>query len=247
MIYKKLLYLIFLALVITNTSCHHRYQINSQKSTYYTLDSTQESNGAFAEIIEPYKSQLDSQMNKTIGMSKTDIDDIPLSNLVSDIVEDFTNHYIDSLQLPKFPIISIINIKGLRAPIPEGEIKTKDIFALMPFENNIVILEANYEQLNAALNHVAEVGGDGIAGATFTIEDKKATNVFIHQKKAEQESHYYIATSDYLANGGDYYTCLQNPIQRIETEIKLRDAIINYIENQNKTLTAHQELRIKLN
>ncbi len=244
--FSKLLLFLFTGIIITSTSCQHTPQ-NNLSSTYYTLDSTLLSNNEFTEIIQPYKAKLDSQMNKTIGQSESIIDSIALSNLVSDIISNFSDNYIKSNHLENLPRVSIVNIKGLRAPLPKGDIKTKDVFALMPFENNIVLLKVNGEQLKATIDHMAQIKGDGVSGMQFVINNKKASDISINKKILNPKANYYIATSDYLANGGDYYKCLLNPLERIETNIKLRNAILNYIEKQDNPIITKQTPRIKIN
>ena len=43
-----------------------------------------------------------------------------------------------------------------------------------------------------------------------------------------------MATSDYLANGGDNLSFLSDAEKKISTGMKLRDLLIKYLEEKNK-------------
>ncbi|MFT7379432.1 MAG: 2',3'-cyclic-nucleotide 2'-phosphodiesterase (5'-nucleotidase family) [Bacteroidia bacterium] len=44
---------------------------------------------------------------------------------------------------------------------------------------------------------------------------------------------YRVATNDYMANGGDNYSILTEALERIDTGIKIRDALITFVKNNN--------------
>lgn len=237
-------------ILFIGTSCNEVTTVKGKSSKYYNIDNTIIDDSLMNNYIAPYRGQLDATMNEKIGYSEDlllkDLPEGKLSNLVSDIIQKFALSYINEGELEKLDLISIVNIKGLRAPISKGDILVKDIYNLMPFENEIVIVKLNSNQVNILFDHLANIGGDGISGANYTINNSKAEHIKIDSQNINSKKHYYIATSDYLANGGDYYTVLTEAQESISTGAKLRELIIEYIKSgtqQAKSLNVSQEQR----
>ncbi|WP_075602866.1 5'-nucleotidase C-terminal domain-containing protein [Saccharicrinis aurantiacus] len=218
-----------------------------------SIDSTITGNAVMQDYIKPYQLQLDSQMNRVIGVSSETLiakkPESPLSNLVADIMQDKTAEYISKNKLESLPLFSLVNTRGLRSDIPKGEVLLRDIYEVMPFENQIVLVKLTGETVLALVDHIVKSKGDGIAGLSFTIEHGEAKNIKLNNKTIDTKAHYYLSTSDYLANGGDNYSMLLNPISRANIELKVREAIVSHIESlseQNLSIEANNNKRITL-
>ena len=69
----------------------------------------------------------------------------------------------------------------------------------------------------------------------------------IQNKNLENGKFYYIATNDYLKNGGDHMDFFLYPLQYKEVGIKLRDAIMQFVKkkgDQNEHLKGKEDGRI---
>lgn len=75
----------------------------------------------------------------------------------------------------------------------------------MPFENNLVVLALKGEQILEMTSYIIkEKKPHPLSGMTFTIaKDNTAKNILIQGKPLDSNKIYYVATNDYLANGGD--------------------------------------------
>lgn len=184
--------------------------------------------------IAPYRDTLEARMNRVIGHSEKEllsgIPESPLSNFVADLLLNEVHLQQNETPHWKQPDLAIINVKGLRAPIAQGKITVRDIFQLMPFENELVIIELSGQEVAILFDYMASVDGDGMAGAKFGIRDGKAVQISIHQQKLNNDQTYYVATSDYLANGGDHFDVFKNAKTKVGTGLKIRDLIIQHIE-----------------
>ena len=49
----------------------------------------------------------------------------------------------------------------------------------------------------------------------------------------EDDKTYYVATSDYLANGGDSMNFFKKGVQKYDLNYKLRDILIDYFKSVN--------------
>ncbi|MBS2099027.1 5'-nucleotidase C-terminal domain-containing protein [Carboxylicivirga linearis] len=249
--HNTLIIALFSLLLIFTLGCNNgSYQTKETNSTTIFIDSSYKGKNSVVDYITPYKDSIDAQMYQVIGHAARTLDkDLPeglLTNFISDLILDETR-LISSEKNLLTPDMALMNHKGLRTIIEEGPITVNKIFQLMPFENEVVLVKLTKDQTLEFLNYVASQGGDGVAGASFTIKDEKATGIKINGKPFNKE-YYVVATSDYLSKGGDHYDVFKKGTI-IETKVKLRDMIINHIkklEANNEKANSQLDNRIKL-
>ena len=202
------MHFIYLLLVISlSISNNIEYSIN--REVYDVLSLEVDSN--IYNTILPYKTKLDSQLNavichSTVEMNKKKPESL-LGNWTSDVcLEIAQDMYEDDIDL------SFFNTGGLRSPIPQGDITKRDLYKLMPFENELVVLELNKTEMLDLKAYFNITKGQPIAFSDdFTLND----------------SLFLVLTTDYLANGGDKMKFFKDKTQN-KVGIKMRDALINY-------------------
>lgn len=138
-------------------------------------------------------------------------------------------------------VLSVTNNGGLRrSAIPAGEVKARDIFELMPFENALVEVDLNGEQLLRLL-HIVLTGNHAQSGARIKYllnppskpEVIKAT---LTSKSGVEESIrpqavYTVVTTDYLVKiASGEFAIFQEGKNIRPLGITLRDSIIDYIK-----------------
>ncbi|MPM97222.1 Mannosylglucosyl-3-phosphoglycerate phosphatase [bioreactor metagenome] len=170
-------------------------------------------------------------MNEVIGIAAQNMPvsapESLLSNFSADVYLQIGTEYLKS------PVdIAIVNIKGLRTSIPAGEIKVSKIFELMPFENELVIVWLRGSELSDLLQFFASIGGEGVSGIKMGIKKGMATDILVGGKVLDPEKVYVIATNDYLAEGNDGMKQLTGHVKRIDTGIKIRDMLIDFIRKE---------------
>jgi 2',3'-cyclic-nucleotide 2'-phosphodiesterase (5'-nucleotidase family) len=214
------------------SSCRSRMNVNHSEKVLYPISAEQPKDSAILAYYLPYKANLDSQMNKVIARSAIEIvkgrPEGPLNNLMADAM-------FSTGRLNKIPFdVAYTNYGGLRIGLPKGNITLNNVFELMPFENLITTVTFSGKNMQQFFDYVAEAGGDPIAGAKFRIKDKKAVDVMIGGQRLDVSKNYVLLTSDYMANGGDGGEIFSKATDRKTFEIKLRDALLNYMELQTK-------------
>ena len=196
-----------LALVLSNPSSSEYSSLNREVYDVQTLDV--DSNMYYT--ILPYKTELDAQMNAVLCHSKHEMKKTKQENLLGNWTSDVClemaqDIYEDDIDL------SFFNNGGLRSPIPKGDITKRDLYKLMPFENELVVLELNKTEMLDLKAYFNFTNGQPVAFADdFTLND----------------SLFLVLTTDYLANGGDKMKFFKNKTQH-KVGIKMRDALINY-------------------
>ncbi len=209
-------------------------------------------NAALNKIIDPYKLGIDAEMNKVIGNSEVAMPKVNgepetiLGNFVADLVLEF------SRTIDQETDFCLLNNGGLRSSLPQGDITIRNVYELMPFDNEIVIVTLKGEKVNEIFSYAASKGGVPVAGVEMKLEKMNGNlvpaDIKINGEKFSKERTYKIATSDYLAGGGDNMNFWSTGT--IQTTLKkLRDAILDYIRlktTENKKLNPVLDGRISI-
>lgn len=225
--------LLITSLLVLILACNPSYQMVS--GVYHNQETSPDvipDDSLIVSIIAPYKIKLDSEMNHIIGYAQTDLfknkPESGLTNLLADLILEESIILAEEHRI--IPDVSFLNYGGIRTGIPQGEITVRKIFEIMPFENELVIIQLTGENMQSFLDLIASRGGDSLGGVRFRISNNKATGITIDGKPLDPGGRYWLATSDYVADGGDSYAMLQNSLQRINTTEKIRDVMIRYFD-----------------
>lgn len=245
-------YTLLITWILLLASC----QSNFEKTGFETenISVSAEASGLDSSIIElyqPYKVQLDNDMNRVISVSEAimekDKPESMLTNFLADLLLEEANLESEMQNLDIQLDVSFFNYGGIRTFIPEGNITVGNIYELMPFENEMVFVKLKGEKMKAFLDYIAAKGGDSVGGVRFKIKDEKASNIEIGGNTFDANKSYWLATNDYVASGGDGLSMLQNNEEFVQSGAKIRDIIIRYMERQqedNKILSAKTDGRI---
>ena len=189
-------------------------------------------------VIQPYRDSIEHDMSKLVGVSEAPLKrgkpESKLTNLVSDLLLETGIEYCQSSNLPVRPQASYVNYGGLRGSLPQGEITVGHLFELMPFENEVVIIQLSGESVQKMADKIAARGGEGVAGITMGIQNEKVVDFKIGGQEIDPAKTYWMVTSDYIACGGDQMSMFLNPADMISTKLKLRDVLISGLKDRYK-------------
>lgn len=225
-------------------ACAHRWTVNEISYTKIAAGSDIQSHVAYDSLIAPYRHHLEAQMNEVIGFSlvempkQKDQPETLLGNFVADLVFETVT---ETLGLKADACL--LNNGGLRASLPQGNITRGNIFSLVPFENEVVLVEIHPNTVNKMLFYLAQKP-QPVAGFTLHIKPD-GTIMELGGGLAQSKESYIIITSDYLANGGDNMDFFMESLSRVATGIKLRDMIIEYIK-MKKEIQSKLDQRIQI-
>lgn len=210
-----------------------------------TMDST------IVKLYRPYKNILEKDMNRVLAVSDVELGkgkpESLLTNFLADLLLEQGKVVAQNNELKLTPSVSFFNYGGIRSSLPKGEITVGNIFELMPFENEMVLLELKGKQMKAFLDYIADHGGGSVGGVKMLIANDKATDVKIGGEKIDYNKNYCLVTNDYVAAGGDGLEMLEENQQFINSGVKIRDAIIVHLEelgNKNQHISPKLDGRI---
>lgn len=232
-------------------SCVRAPRISRTEVSGSRLDSTSGSDSAIDAMIAPYKRTLDAEMNEILVYSSSDAvkgqPEGKLGNLVADLSLHAANRLLETPGKVAADIC-MLNNGGLRTSLPPGAISRGKVFELMPFENMLVVLTLSGEQMKQLIAYIGRSKGVPVAGMRMTIDKEgNVKQAMIGGKLFDEGKTYRVATSDYLAGGGDKMGFFKNPLSYEVLGVKLRDALIEEmvaLQKQNRKLEPVLDQRI---
>ena len=218
--------------------------------TSQPVGKTQTEDPAAAALIAPYHDKVTSQMQEVIGTAPSALlkgpGESPLSNFVADLQRQRASQALGE------PIpLGVMTNGGLRAGFSAGSVTLGAVFELMPFENELVVLDASGPVVQQLFDYAARIKM-AVSGATYAVTfDGLPKDIRIGGQPFDvnQDRTWPIAISDYLATGGDNMIFFKPLVPR-HTNVLLRTAIADHIRALTKAgqpVTATVEGRVKGN
>ena len=200
-------------------------------------------------MVEPYTKAIDNDLNKVLAFAPTTIDksgewQSALGNLFADVSFAKAATLFQEMHQQKLDLC-ILNSGGIRTILPKGDVTARNAYEIMPFENNLLVVVLKGEQIMELLNYfIQEHKPHPISGLVFRISAASApVDIKINGKDFDLNSTYYVATSDYLANGGDNMLFFKKELARYDLNYKLRTVLIDHF-TQVDTLIAPKNERV---
>lgn len=230
---SKLILLASLTLLILSCKTQKVTEATLQSTwvNQYNINDENPTDSSIYNTIQPYKLKLDSSMDKVLGYSNQALYKATPEGLLGNFCADALLSY-SKLFLKHNPDFAILNNGGLRAPLPQGKITTRNIYELMPFDNEIVIMRIEPEIMKNLLNHIVELGGIPVSLLSMQIdnENKSYHEVEVNNLSYDESKVYTLVTTDFIANGGDKFPFTEGGVEIIKTGILYRDALMQYID-----------------
>ena len=223
-------------LVAGTLSCSYQAHVSSN-SKNVRVDSSVSPAQNIEQFIVPYRDSLALQMGEIIGKADTSFEVVfPSSNLMNWATDALLSQETQAVRLSE-PVICILNAGGLRASLNKGPITVGDLFKLMPFDNAVAWVCLPISRIEAMETFMKnQPKGVPLANARF--EKGKLTI----QGLNETHTHFWVITSDYLAQGGDKMTFFLTPESYQLKPKNLRDVFIEAVKRQG-TLINNSEKR----
>jgi 2',3'-cyclic-nucleotide 2'-phosphodiesterase (5'-nucleotidase family) len=202
------------------------------------------------KFIKPYREQIDFDLSSVLAYSPETMDknsgkwQSSLGNLLADISLKAGNKVLQ-LREKKSVDMCLLNSGGIRSILPKGNVTARTAYEIMPFENSLVVIALKGEQIQELVDYfIATKKAHPLAGLTFTMDKNgKSNNIVIQGKSLDLATIYYVATNDYLANGGDNMNFFKKGIQKFDLDYKLRNVLIDYFKEVD-TIPVINDIRV---
>ncbi len=229
--------LLYLLPLLGAVSCTRYFRVHDSKSqTVAVTDSLQSTalSTKVANYLSPLHDTLAARMNGILVKSEKRLvkgqPESELGNLLADIILEKTKEHTG-----KNIDVAVTNSGGIRAELPAGGITLGNVYEIMPFENEIVVLTLSGQTMKKFIDYIGQ-RKDPQAGMQLVID--KSSNQVIEVKinglPLDENKTYTVATSDYVANGGDKAEFLKERLGYDKIGLLLRDAFVDYFKQKGR-------------
>lgn len=245
---------IFLFILIFSACKKENYQSAEISAERIPIDSSIEGDTAIQNFIEPYSTHLNQTLDSVIAfnpqnLNKTDGElNTAIGNLMADIVMEQANPVLKSRTGKEIDLV-LLNHGGIRSAVGIGDVTARTAYSIMPFENEIVVAELKGEKILDMLSYLEQNRtAHPLSGIKIKVDrDYKITSAQVDGEEIDPEKHYFVATSDYLQQGGDNMNFLNEPENLYRIDYKIRNAIIDYFHKVDTLKATRDDRYIQVN
>lgn len=204
-----------------------RYEIDS------VLDTATVSENVMAATIAPYRDQLAERMNRQLAVVATPLlkgrPESSLGNWTADLLKQAATDLFPDLKIA----FAVQNYGGLRVgEIGAGPLIVSEIYELMPFDNELVVMALTGTQVRAFVTHTLNDGGWPVSDGLSVVQSQNGIDIRIDAAELQEEKTYYVALPDYVANGGNDASMLAT-LPQLPSSRLIRDLLIEYAERSS--------------
>ncbi|MDB9782816.1 5'-nucleotidase C-terminal domain-containing protein [Winogradskyella sp.] len=230
---KHILKLCFVLLIV---SCNEDYQLTKIKGERLEINETILGDKAIEAYIKPYRENVNKNLDSVIAFapntySKSDGDlNTAIGNLMADAVYSESNPVFYKRTQKNIDFV-LLNHGGIRAIISKGNITARTAYQVMPFDNSVVVVALKGKQIIALTQYLAAAKRAHPVSKQFQLtlnKDNTIKQATIKDAQIKLDKTYYLATNDYLYNGGDRMDFFQPNDSLYVLDYKIRNVLIDY-------------------
>lgn len=229
-------YIILIGFSLTLITCSKSMQVTEVKSANDKVESTTVISESLNTLITPYRDSMKAKMDEVLNETLVDLEVGVPEGLLGNFVTDLSFARVKNT-VKNTPDFCILNNGGFRTPVLKGPITRGKLFELMPFENELVIVEISSEKMKDLIEYVREKtlmtasrkSGVPVSNIRINLSNGEVSHIMINNTQYREGRTYKVVTSDYLSGGGDKMDFFLDPISVEKTGLKLRDVIIDHV------------------
>lgn len=189
-----------------------------------------------AEVIRPHQEEAQRAMARRVGTAAVGLPrGGPGNNLMGNLVTDAMRTRFDA-------DFAFQNLGGLRADLPAGPITAGDIFGVLPFGNELVIVEMDGRMLRRVIERklAGESGGLVVSGVTMEFDKERpdwdrVVTLLVGGEPWDPDRTYRAVCTNFLLEGNsglDFLTTI--PASAVTpTQVRTAEALEWYIEQHD--------------
>lgn len=240
--------------LLLSVSCKTPTDIFKIEAKNVNINDSLQADASIESFIKPYREHITKDLDSVLGYavdtySKTDGHlNTAIGNLMADVVLQQadpvffkkTGEHIDFV---------LLNHGGIRSIISKGPITKRTAYEIMPFENSIVVSKLPGAQIQELLEYLSKAKRAHPISKLKIVLDKDARVVksTVNNTPIDFNKTYYIATNDYLINGGDGMDFFKGSEEVIILDYKIRNALIDYFMKTDTINPVADDRFIQLN
>ena len=221
-------------LVFSLLGCHPRYSGTFENAIRYQINDSIPEDKKLLALIAPYTEKLNATMLSGIAPLSGELTlgkpESTLGNWITDVLQ----RYITETKGIKCDF-TLSNYGGVRSNfIKQDSLRVGMIFELLPFDNELLVLDLKGSDIEALVRYMAKSGFWPVSkGINILQTDNKIEWIKIQGQPLVPEKMYKVQMPDYVANGGEGTAFLANA-PREKTGMYMREAVIEQLRIETK-------------
>lgn len=200
------------------------------------------------KLISSYDSLL-QPLQRIVGYSKKELRREEPESALADFAVDAMRemgekscgHHVD---------VGLLNFGGIRNDMPKGAIRVYDIYSIFPFNNTVIVAKLSGKQLRELIDGIVRNGKiQPMSGVRMTVVGRKIVKLSVGGKSIDDDATYYLATIDFLYDGGDKIFLNKHCESYQTTSLFIRDALIGYLDGmtaEGKMIETEKDGRVQV-
>ncbi|MCC4212370.1 5'-nucleotidase C-terminal domain-containing protein [Leeuwenhoekiella parthenopeia] len=191
------------------------------------------------DYIAPYQKHISEEMSAVLAYapqshSKTEGPyNTAIGNMMADAVYELSNPIFKKRTGNAIDGV-LLNHGGIRSTLNAGEVTMRTAYDIMPFENSIIVVELTADKVRDMFTYLKSGKAHPIANMQLVLtEDDSIVKATVNGKPVEDGQTYFIATNDYLRQGGDGMVFFADPVSETVLDYKVRSVLIDYFKEKD--------------
>lgn len=238
---KKYLFFLFLSSTIIH-SCKNSgtLAVTQIEGSQITISDSIPVDPQIEDYIKPYREHINKEMDAVLAYAPLSLTksegelNTAIGNMMADAVMQLANPIFKKRTGKEIDIV-LLNHGGIRSSLNRGNVTTRTAFQIMPFENEVVIAELTTGQVREMLRYLVDSGtAHPVTGLELVLDQNNSIQkILIQGKPIKENSTYFVATNDYLFQGGDNMVFFSDALSLTTIDYKIRNLLIDYFERED--------------
>lgn len=186
-------------------------------------------------FVAPYRKRINEVLDSVLAYAPNNITkndgeyNTSAGNLMADIIYSEANPIYKERTGNDIDFV-LLNHGGIRADISKGNVTARTAYEVMPFENNIVVVDLPGKNvLNMVDYLIKSKRPHPVSHIQITLDSRNELNsLYIDGALFDVDRTYHVATSDYLVTGGDNMIFFKGMTGKTDTDYLIRNAMVDY-------------------
>lgn len=223
-------------------------RVTGSQAELVAVDPLEGEDPTITNIVQPYREKYLSDLEKPVFETKHLI--VGQRNQGSSLEIPLGNLICDSLRHEMKTDFAFFNSGGLRASLPAGTVKKRDILEAFPFKNQVSTGALKGSEIISLLNDGLRNGNFAggvlqVSGLQYVIQNSKIKKVLVNGSPIKLNKDYTFATNSYVAESGDKLKTIRKARRRVNHAQTVDELIIKY-GSSLKSVEAKIEERVIL-
>lgn len=230
-------YFLSIITLILLMSCKQDVHLTRIEGKRIEINDSLTGNKAIEDFVKPFREHVNSDLDSVLAYAvdtytKTDGElNTAIGNFMADAVKEMANPIFKSRTGNDIDIV-MLNHGGIRSILSKGDVTSRTAFQIMPFENSVVVTGLKGTLVKEMVSYLQKAKrAHPISGINIKLNsDFELLEAKVNGKAIDDNKTYYVATNDYLYNGGDNMNFFRQGDSLYKLDYKIRNVLIDYFK-----------------